>query len=175
MVARLVASDPAVVRETATEYRYLSVIEHHCYATDTALHIAAGAHNADIVGALIAAGASVDARNRRGAQSLHYAADGLPHNPVWDGERQKATVTVLLRAGADPNAFDKDGVAPLHRAVRTRCAEAVHALLIGGADPRLVSGRGSSPMDLAVRTTGRGGSGTDIAKEQQSRIIELLS
>jgi ankyrin repeat protein len=75
-------------------------------------------------------------------------------------------VAALLAAGADPNATDKSGVAPLHRAVRTRCAAAVAALLDGGADPRLPNRRGSTPLQLANRATGRGGSGSPEAKAE---------
>ena len=61
----------------------------------------------------------------------------------------------------------------MHRAVRTRCAAAVSVLLAHGADPRRENGSGSTPLHLAVQTTGRGGSGTVSAKEQQARIIHL--
>jgi hypothetical protein len=66
------------------------------------------------------------------------------------------------------------GVTPLHRAVRTRCAAAVKVLLQGGADPQHRNKSGSTPMLLATRNTGRGGSGSREAKEQQERIVELL-
>ena len=75
---------------------------------------------------------------------------------------------------AEPNALDKSGVAPLHRAVRTRCAAAVQALLDHGADARLTNGNGSTPMLLATQTTGRGGSGSTDAKAQQHEIVRLL-
>jgi hypothetical protein len=77
-------------------------------------------------------------------------------------------------AGADPNASDKSGVTPLHRAVRTRCASAVRALLDGGADARQTNSRGSTPLQLATRTTGRGGSGSAESKAQQEEIVYLL-
>ena len=80
----------------------------------------------------------------------------------------------LIEAGADPNALDKNGVTPLHRAVRTRCAAAVKALLEGGADPRRKNKNGSTPMLLATQNTGRGGSGSREAKAQQERIVGLL-
>jgi ankyrin repeat protein len=46
-------------------------------------------------------------------------------------------IEYLLSVGTDPNALDSAGVAPLHRAVRTRSLPAVRALLDGGANPRL--------------------------------------
>jgi ankyrin repeat protein len=71
---------------------------------------------------LIATGANVRARNRRGAEPLHYAVDGMPGSRTWNPPAQAATVARLIEAGADPNATDKSGVAPLHRAVRARVA-----------------------------------------------------
>jgi len=158
----------------APQAYYLEAIGHYLYAGDTALHIAGAAYRPEIIGLLLAAGADVSARNRRGAQPLHYAADGLAGSPRWNPPAQAATVRGLIRAGADPNAGDRSGVTPLHRAVRTRCAAAVRALLDGGADPRQANGNGSTPLDLATSPTGRGGSGSPPAKAQQAEIIGLL-
>jgi ankyrin repeat protein len=83
-------------------------------------------------------------------------------------------IPYLIAAGADPNAVDKPGVAPLHRAVRTRSPAAVRALLAGGADPRQRNGSGSTPLHLAVQTTGASGSGSDRARQSQAEIIVLL-
>src|SRR5262249_8524330 len=66
------------------------------------------------------------------------------------------------------------GVAPIHRAVRTRSAAAVQALIRGGAEVDLHNKSGSTPLHLSVQNTGRGGSGTDGAIEQQREIIGLL-
>jgi len=160
-------------RGSSTSY-FLEETKHHVYAGDTALHIAAAAYRADIAEVLVSRGANVSARNRRGAQPIHYAADGNPGSETWDPVAQAAIVAYLLRAGADANAADKSGVTPLHRAVRTRCAAAVRVLLASGADPRRRNGSGSTPLHLAVQNTGRGGSGTAAAKEQQREIIRLL-
>jgi hypothetical protein len=149
-------------------------IGHYVYKGDTALHVAAAAHRHAIVSRLLKAGANVRARNRRGAEPLHYAADGGPGSPSWNPKAQAATVAALVAAGADPNAEDISGVTPLHRAVRTRCAGAVRALLDGGADARRTNKNGSTPMRLATLTTGRGGSGSDDAKAQQEEIVRLL-
>jgi hypothetical protein len=160
-------------RQMAKAY-FIDEIKHYIYGGDTALHIAAAAYQHNIARMLIVAGADVRARNRRGAEPLHYAADGGPGSPVWNPSAQAATVACLIEAGADPNAVDKNGVAPLHRAVRTRCTAAVEALLDGGAEPRRKNKNGSTPMLLATHNTGRGGSGSSKAKVEQARIIELL-
>ena len=156
-------------RESAREF-FLPVIQHHVYAGDTALHIAGAAFQPEIVDLLIRAGADPRARNRRGAEPLHYAADANR----WSPDAQAATLRRLLEAGADPNAGDRSDVTPLHRAVRTRCAAAVEALLAGGADARRPNKTGSTPLALAVQSTGRGGSGTEQARAQQRRIVQLL-
>src|SRR2546421_11534958 len=70
--------------------------------------------------------------------------------------------------------MDKNGASPLHRAVRTRCAEAVKYLLRAGADPTLRNLPGSTPFHLAVQNTGRGGSGADVAKLAQREMIEVF-
>jgi ankyrin repeat protein len=98
----------------------------------------------------------------------------VPGSRGWNPGAQAATVTCLIEAGADPNAADKSGVTPLHRAVRTRCAAAAKALLEGGADPRRKNKSGSTPMLLATQNTGRGGSSSPEAKTQQERIVQLL-
>jgi len=160
-------------RRDAAHY-YLDEINHYVYVGDTALHIAAAAYQPDLVRTLIEIGADVSAANRRGAQPLHYAADGAPGSAAWRPVAQAAVIAALIAADADPNATDKSGVTPLHRAVRTRCGAAVRALLDGGADPTRTNRSGSTPMKLATHTTGRGGSGSTAAKAQQAVIVELL-
>jgi len=178
----LLTASPALARVTlkegatrtaATEH-YLTEIEHYVYAGDTALHIAAAAHRPEIARKLISVGADVAAKNRRGAEPLHYAADGMPRSPKWNPAAQSSTIACLIASGADPNAMDKRGVTPLHRAVRTRCAAAVTALLDSGADPLRKNRSGSTPMMLATRQTGRGDSGSPEAKAQQAQIVRLL-
>jgi ankyrin repeat protein len=166
--------EEGATRQAAKPY-YLDRIGHYVYAGDTALHVAAAAYQPEMVQKLVGAGAKVRARNRRGAEPLHYAADGAPGSQRWNPEAQAATVACLLAAGADPNARDDSSVTPLHRAVRTRCAAAVGALLAGGADPRRGNKNGSTAIALATRNTGRGGSGSPAAKAQQEEIVRLLS
>lgn len=170
------ASEPvrAGASRTSSVPYFLREIEHVIYTGDTALHIAAAAYRSDIAKELVANGATPRARNRRGAEPLHYASDGNPESERWNPSAQATIVEYLIRAGADPNSGDKSGVAPLHRAVRTRCASAVRVLLEQGADPRRKNGTGSTPLHLAVQNTGRGGSGVAAARAQQAEIIHLL-
>ena len=181
-VSRSLAASPALAssslslgatRQSPREY-FFDEIAHYLLEGDTPLHAAAAAHRKTIVPELVSMGADVRARNRRGAQPLHYAADGIPGSAHWDPNAQGDTVVALLEAGADPNAVDKGGVTPLHRAVRNRCASAVRALIEGGADVGRPNGSGSTPIQLAQWTTGRGGSGSSIAKAEQKVIVRLL-
>jgi hypothetical protein len=180
--SRLLAASPLLAREAiavgatrevASAY-FFEEITHSVYAGDTALHMAAAAHETGIARELVSKGANVRARNRRGGEPLHYAADGAPGSPAWDPDAQYAIVKFLIAAGADPNAEDKSGVAPLHRAVRTRSTAAVCALLAGGADALKRNKSGSTPLHLAIQNTGRGGSGSVASREEQGRIIQLL-
>jgi hypothetical protein len=180
--SRLLAASPdmarawleqGATRQGAKQY-FLDEIRHYLYRGDTALHVVAAAYQYPLARELIAAGANVSAKNRRCAEPLHYAVDGMPGSRTWNPGAQAATVVALIEAGADPNAVDKSGVTPLHRAVRTRCAAAVKVLLDNGADCRRRNKNGSTPMQIATRTTGRGGSGSAEAKAQQSEIVCLL-
>src|SRR3954466_299824 len=69
------ASPTGAMRKSSASY-YFKEVGHYVYAGDTALHLAAAAYRTDIAKELVAHGAEVSARNRRGAQPLHYAADG---------------------------------------------------------------------------------------------------
>jgi len=164
------ASASGATRQDPSTF-FVPEIRHHLYEGDTALHMAAAAFRRPIAQVLVGNGADYRARNRRGAQPLHYAAD----TNLWNPTAQAETIEYFLSIGADPNSENKDGVTPLHRAVRTRSTPAVRALLNGGADPRRQNKNGSTSMDLAVRTTGRGGSGSLHAREQQAAIIALLN
>jgi hypothetical protein len=181
--SRLLAASPglatACLEEGAARHGpkgyFLEEIRHNLYAGDTALHVAAAAYREEIARKLIAAGADIRARNRRGAEPLHYAVDGGPGSPTWNPGAQAATVSLLIAAGADPNAVDKSGVTPLHRAVRTRCTAAVKVLLENDADIRCKNRNGSTAIQIAERTTGRSGSGSPEAKAQQAEILRLLA
>lgn len=163
------SSDTGATRGDASTF-FFTEIAHYLYAGDTALHMAAAAFRRPVAELLIANGADCRARNRRKAEPLHYAAD----TNRWNPDAQAETIEYLLSAGADPAAAESGGATPLHRAVRTRSLPAVRALLDGGADPRQRNNAGSTPLHLAVQTTGRGGSGSSEARQQQASIIKLL-
>ena len=178
----MLAESPKLVRERAisgadrqsAKDHFFDEILHYMYEGDTALHMAAAAYQNEIAIDLIARGADVGARNRRGAEPLHYASDGVPGSRGWNPSAQAATIATLIDAGADPNSLDKSGVAPMHRAVRTRCAAAVDALLRGGADASAGNRNGSTPLLLASRNTGRASASSPEARAQQEEILRLL-
>jgi ankyrin repeat protein len=145
------------------------------YAGDTALHAAAFSYDVATAQDLVARGADVRARNRRGGEPLHAAMVGSPGSDTWDPDRQRTILRYLVEAGADVDARAEGGVTPLHRAVRNRCSAAVETVLALGADPGLRTDGGSTAADLARMTTGRGGTGSAEAKAEQAVIVELLA
>ena len=163
------AAGMGATRQRASDF-FFTEISHYFYAGDTALHMAAAAFRRPVAELLMARGADCRAKNRRGAEPLHYAADANHWNPTAQAE----TISYLLSVGADPNAVDNSGVAPLHRAVRTRSLAAVRALSDGGANVKQPNKAGSTPLHLAVQTTGKSGSGSPRAREQQAAIVRLL-
>jgi ankyrin repeat protein len=174
--APTLATDPVRLGATRDNphAHFMPAIHHHLYAGDTALHVAAASYTRRLARLVVTRGADLRARNRRGAEPLHYAADGRAGALDWSPDAQHEVITYLIEAGADANATDNSGVAPLHRAVRTRSSSAVRALLDTGADPILRNRRGSTPLHLAVQNTGKGGSGSSPARREQRRIIALL-
>jgi hypothetical protein len=172
-VEKLLQADPRLATGLIDTARlYQSKIFHWIYVGDTALHLAAAGYRVELVGLLLDAGADPNATtNHRASGPLHYASDGYVNGPVWNANRQVKTIQCLLDAGAEINAQDKNGAAPLHRAVRTRCAAAVKCLLERGSDATLKNKSGSTPFHLAVQDTGRGGSGSAAARVGQRQII----
>lgn len=179
VVSRVLAANPefatarfevGATRARSVEFFYKD-ISHYCYQGDTALHMAAAAFQRSTARLLVAKGALLDARNRRGAEPLHYAADANR----WSPKAQSETIKYLVSVGANVHARDANGATPLHRAVRTRSALAVRALLDGGADLRSTNKNGSTPLDLALRNTGRGGSGSPLARAQQAQIVAMFA
>src|SRR5262245_10235253 len=75
---RLVQAAPLIAQARIGDERLVEEIPHQLYVGDTPLHVAAAALRPLAVGALIEAGADVNAENRRGATALHYACDARP-------------------------------------------------------------------------------------------------
>ena len=90
-----------------------------------------------------------------------------------DPEKQRQAIEVLLKAGADIQETDKNGVTPLHFAVRFRSPAAVEALLCHGANANQTCKRsGSTPLHRAVTSTGAPSTAGKL--KEVKRIIELL-
>jgi ankyrin repeat protein len=83
--------------------------------------------------------ADVNMRRRKKLQQQLMDAAG------WGDAKQ---VSVLLRAGADPNLTDRDGSTPLYRASVENMADNVRVLLAAGADPNVESGTGEEGLPL---------------------------
>jgi uncharacterized protein len=87
--------------------------------------------------------------------------------------KQKQEIESLLKAGADVHETDKNGVTPLHHAVRFRSPAAVTNLLAHGARVNQVCKRsGSTALHRAVTSTGA--PGTAGKKAEAMEIIRLL-
>jgi uncharacterized protein len=90
-----------------------------------------------------------------------------------DPKKQRKAIETLLKAGADIHETDKNGVTPLHFAVRFRSPAAVETLLAHGANANQACKRsGSTPLHRAVTTTGA--PQTAGKQEQARQIIQLL-
>jgi len=86
---------------------------------------------------------------------------------------QTKRLLALLKRGANIHETDKNGVTPLHHAVRFRSPAAVKALLEHGANVNQVCRRsGSTPLHRAVTQTGA--PGTAGRKRAAFEIIQLL-
>jgi ankyrin repeat protein len=65
--------------------------------------------------------------------------------------RDTASISLLLRFGADANGFDREGITPLFAATRAQCFESAKVLLKHGADCNLSAGPDSeSPLSFAA-------------------------
>jgi uncharacterized protein len=88
------------------------------------------------------------------------------------GDQRKRLIAVL-KAGAEVQAADKNGVTALHHAVRFRSPTAVKTLIEQCADINCACRRsGSTPLHRAVTSTGA--PGTAGRHEEAQQIIRLL-
>jgi uncharacterized protein len=126
-----------------------------------------------LAGRLIAAGASLRARDRTGAMPLAHAARGghaalvrhfLAEGAAIDARdltgatalyaaaeaERPATVAALLSEGADPNLTGRSDVSPLAAAAFRGNDRIVELLLSRGADPDHVDATGKTPLIYAA-------------------------
>src|SRR5215831_12373348 len=89
LVRTIVAADDAVV--FALLATKPGLVKAH-FEDGATRQIAKPYHIDEIARKLIAMGADVRARNRRGAEPLHYAVDGTPGSRAWNPDAQAATV-----------------------------------------------------------------------------------
>ena len=106
----------------------------------TPLVEAVNQNNKEVIGALLARGASANARISNGRVPIHFA--------VMGGDKEIALL--LLSNGANANALDPQGRTPLHEAVEGRNKGIIEALLNNGADVKLKDENGETPLDLAI-------------------------
>jgi uncharacterized protein len=93
-----------------------------------------------LVRRLLAVGASLQARDRRGAMPLAHAARG----------GNVAMVELFLAAGAPIDARDLSGATALYGAAESEHPATVAVLLAHGADPNLPGGSAVSPLAAAA-------------------------
>jgi ankyrin repeat protein len=107
----------------------------------TALIVAAGLGNLEIMELLLDKNASVDARDRVSRTALHYAAS----------EGYRECVQLLLSRGASTETTDRWLENPLHRAARYERVDTFKILLDGSSNPmQPQTSRGSTILHLAI-------------------------
>ena len=92
---------------------------------------------------LLDRGASPNGRNARGETALAVAVSA-------DHTKDRRTIRLLLRRGADPRLGREDGSTPLHVAAAYGTVPTLHVLLEGGADPRVRTNQDDTPLHLAA-------------------------
>ena len=140
----------------------------------TALISAAARGDLEVVNVLVQRGADVNVKDKRGYTALFHAIEAMyddvalvlishpgldPNargkngttaliNYVWRTRRD--AVEKLLARGADVNAQDADGDAPLHGAAQYGDVEILNLLLDKGADPNIKNRLGGTPLMWAA-------------------------
>ena len=119
--------------------------------------------NRDIVITLLAGGASLDARDDRGATPLHYVSDANPEPLV---------ALLLIEAGANVNARNDNGSTPLYFAMKWNSNPEVGVLLMAaGGDPEAANDYGETPREaFDDRNSDFQKRFADRAKELQARM-----
>jgi len=140
LISAIRAGAPDRIEVTIRTQETLRALDQH---GNSALHWAALADNAALVGRLIEAGLDPKATNAAGATPLHYAT-GNPES-----------VRLLIQAGAPVNAITAASSMPLHTAApRPGAYRSVRLLLDAGAevDAARTNYLGYSPLAYAILT-----------------------
>ena len=116
----------------------------------TMLHEAVAYGHTEAVEALLAAGASVDAKMVGAATDLAEVMITLMPLHVAAGKGDMGPVRALIAAGADLDATTYNGATPLHLAARQGHASVVEALAAAGASVEARDTDGNTPLHDAV-------------------------
>ncbi|WGJ62762.1 ankyrin repeat domain-containing protein [Wolbachia endosymbiont of Frankliniella intonsa] len=108
----------------------------------TLLHFAAKSGYENVVRALIACEADVNARDWDRCTPLHFAAE-------WN---HKGILDILIESEANVNACDNDGYTPLHFAAEGGNESAVGALIASEANVNAQNNDGHTPLHFATKS-----------------------
>ena len=136
---------------------------------NTVVHLAARGACSEIFDFLIKRGARIEWRNHKGNTALLEAITaGLTPYSILSGDASKRVsssrnsiqwyerptqadaVLALLAVGADPNVRNRDGLSPLHYAVKLRSTWLVDTLVQAGARLDFADDDGNTPLHLAA-------------------------
>lgn len=109
----------------------------------SALSLAASSNNVQAAQMLTTCSHEIDIniKDRKGKTPLHYAMSKC----------EMEMITILLDAGADPNAPDKDGVSPFMLSCKTNSVPIFQSLIAAGANVNSVDARGRTPAIWCCR------------------------
>ena len=121
----------------------------------TALMAATRGLHLEIVRALVAAGADVNAQSKQSGTALSLACSRLMDQATIRGgaidqSGHVAVARLLLAAGADPNVQDSSGWTPLIQASRDGLSDIIQDLLDAGADVNARTDYGDTALILSL-------------------------
>ena len=129
----------------------------------SALMIAAGMGDTNVIEQLIKAGANVNASTQSGHTALNLMIGGYDRYQIRHIRPDAGSIQLLLNAGADVNAAGYEGRTALHSAVSKKDVTAMKILLQAGAKVNKADNRGVTPLIRAAFDWG-----------QISKVVEVL-